>query len=183
MFEGAQGLLLDQDRGHFPHVTRSNTGLHNVLILAEELHVGRLDVTYTTRCYLTRHGAGPMRHETSDPPYPGIIDQINIPNPYQGAMRFGLLDLDMLARSSAVDRGNAAPSSIEVVPSLAVTCLAQQGDAPARFIQQGMDQMTTAEELLERVTAMTRAATLYTAAGPTRQAVRQHRSQRGRAVA
>ena len=35
LFEGAQGLLLDQDRGFFPHVTRSNTGLRNVLVLAE----------------------------------------------------------------------------------------------------------------------------------------------------
>lgn len=34
---GAQGLLLDQDRGFFPHVTRSNTGLRNVLALAVEL--------------------------------------------------------------------------------------------------------------------------------------------------
>ncbi|MGB5063171.1 MAG: adenylosuccinate synthetase [Candidatus Competibacter sp.] len=45
IFEGAQGLLLDQDRGFFPHVTRSNTGLRNVLALADELGLERLDVT------------------------------------------------------------------------------------------------------------------------------------------
>lgn len=31
VFEGAQGLLLDQDYGAFPYVTRSNTGLRNRL--------------------------------------------------------------------------------------------------------------------------------------------------------
>ena len=35
VFEGAQGLLLDMDRGfEFPYVTRSNTGIKNVLALA-----------------------------------------------------------------------------------------------------------------------------------------------------
>ncbi|HCB15327.1 MAG TPA: adenylosuccinate synthase, partial [Gammaproteobacteria bacterium] len=44
LFEGAQGLLLDQHRGFFPYVTRSHTGLHNVLTLANELGLEQLEV-------------------------------------------------------------------------------------------------------------------------------------------
>ena len=41
IFEGAQGLLLDQERGFFPYVTRSHTGLRNVLTLAREWGLAR----------------------------------------------------------------------------------------------------------------------------------------------
>ena len=57
IFEGAQGLLLDQNSGLFPHVTPSNTGLTNILSLLKQ---GDLHPIYVTRTYLTRHGAGPM---------------------------------------------------------------------------------------------------------------------------
>lgn len=60
IFEGAQGLLLDQDYGAFPHVTRSHTGLHNMVQIALEAQIQTIDVTYVTRCYATRHGAGPL---------------------------------------------------------------------------------------------------------------------------
>ncbi|HUM94418.1 MAG TPA: adenylosuccinate synthetase, partial [Candidatus Competibacter sp.] len=84
LFEGAQGLLLDQDHGFFPYVTRSNTGLRNVLALAAELDLAELEVTYVTRPYTTRHGAGPLPHELPEKPYPSIVDATNIPNDWQG---------------------------------------------------------------------------------------------------
>lgn len=126
LFEGAQGLLLDQDSGFFPHVTRSNTGLRNVLALAQELDLSQLDVTYVTRPYATRHGAGPLPHELPEKPYPGIVDTTNIPNDWQGALRFGWLDLDVLREAIAGDLAEADRlPGLLISPQLAVTCLDQ----------------------------------------------------------
>ena len=61
VFEGAQGLALDQDRGAFPFVTRSNTGLKNVLAVAADVGISNIEATYATRPYLTRHGAAVRR--------------------------------------------------------------------------------------------------------------------------
>lgn len=137
VFEGAQGLLLDQDRGWFPHVTRSNTGLKNVLSIATEAGIDRIDVIYATRGYRTRHGAGPLPHETSGYPWPGIHDATNIHNDWQGSLRFGLLDVDRLAQDIRTDLGDVNGSGVRVSHSLAVTCL-DQAPATASFIRNGM---------------------------------------------
>ncbi len=126
IFEGAQGLLLDQDGEDFPHVTRSKTGLTNVVRLAQEMEIDALDVTYVTRAYLTRHGAGPLANELSVVP-DTIADETNAPNAFQGALRVAWLDLDRLAAAIHRDLQIRA-AGIDVQPSLAVTCLDQTGD-------------------------------------------------------
>lgn len=102
VFEGAQGLMLDQYMGQFPYVTRSNTGLKNVVEFSIENNITELNVIYATRCYKTRHGAGPLKWELPDKPYENIIDHTNIPNEYQGTIRFAYLDLDVL--QEAIDK-------------------------------------------------------------------------------
>jgi len=97
VFEGAQGLLLDQDRGAFPYVTRSHTGIRNALDVAAEAGIDAVDATYVSRAYLTRHGAGPLSRELPGKPYPGIQDSTNVPNEFQGTLRFAHLDLDLLS--------------------------------------------------------------------------------------
>ncbi len=129
VFEGAQGLLLDQDRGAFPHVTRSNTGLRNALELAAEAGIGRLDAVYATRAYVTRHGAGPLAHETPAAPYAGVSDPTNVPNPHQGSLRFGWLDLPALGRAVRDDLSDARGAGVDVRHRVAVTCLDQVGAA------------------------------------------------------
>lgn len=84
VFEGAQGLRLDQYSEDFPHVTRSSTGLENVATLVENLDITPR-VFYTTRSYLTRHGFGPLENETENP---GVVDKTNITNKYQDHLRF-----------------------------------------------------------------------------------------------
>jgi adenylosuccinate synthase len=168
IFEGAQGLLLDQDRGWFPHVTRSHTGLHNVLRLATDLGIDHLDATYVTRAYVTRHGAGPLPRETSTPPYAGIVDPTNLPHPYQGTLRFGLLDLDLLAQSVATDAGDAVAAGIGHRVSLAVTCLDQLAGQPARYVEHGSVQETSITVFLERAVAAAQAEGLYAVAGASR---------------
>ena len=63
IFEGAQGLLLDEDHHFFPYVTHSHTGLTNVMKIANEIRIDEVGVIYATRAYATRHGAGPFPRE------------------------------------------------------------------------------------------------------------------------
>ena len=170
VFEGAQGLMLDQDRGAFPHVTRSNTGLKNVLTLAADIGIAHLDATYVTRCYATRHGAGPLAHELPGPPHPDVIDATNITNAWQGALRFGTLDLAILERAIVSDLSDAGPGTATVSHSLALTCLDQVGST-ASYFDNGRLCQASPEKLAVAAERAVGAATLITSYGPTRDAV------------
>jgi adenylosuccinate synthase len=111
---------LDERHRFFPHVTRSRTGLANVIQIAGEIGLNKLDVVYVIRAYMTRHGAGPFPTERPGLSFP---DPTNAPNEWQGALRFGELDLSLLAESIANDRKEAG--RLAVSPRLAVTCLDQ----------------------------------------------------------
>jgi adenylosuccinate synthase len=91
IFEGAQGLLLDQNFGFFPHVTPSNTGTKNILKFTNNFNV-----YLVTRAYQTRHGNGPMTN--TDIGHSILYDprESNITNDYQGQFRRSLLDIDLL---------------------------------------------------------------------------------------
>jgi len=86
IFEGGQGLLLDNTREEsWPHTTCSRTGITNPVKILEG-NGSKLDETvYVTRTYLTRHGAGPFR----DDPALFFEDETNVPNPWQDSIRFG----------------------------------------------------------------------------------------------
>lgn len=129
VFEGAQGLLLDQRGRDFPHVTRSNTGIENMAAIAREAGIGRIEATYATRAYLTRHGAGPMPDERDISGWFEVVDETNVPNPWQSAIRYGLLDLDLLAETIAADVVKA--DGVELGLLVAVSCLDQaRGGVP-----------------------------------------------------
>ena len=121
VFEGAQGLLLDEDHYFFPHVTHSHTGLKNILVLADIIEITELDVIYATRAYATRHGAGPFPREVKDLSYK---DETNVPHMFQGVLRFGYLDIDLLKESIENDL-KTNPISIDIRHGIAVTCLDQ----------------------------------------------------------
>jgi adenylosuccinate synthase len=90
VFEGAQGLLLDQNnKEYFPHVTRSNTGMRNVRALCAQAGIDKIETYYVSRTYLTRHGAGPLPGEDSSLRF---ADATNLEHPYQGRLRFAPLD-------------------------------------------------------------------------------------------
>ena len=156
VFEGAQGLRLDQDLGEFPYVTRSHTGLPGIARVARNgglCALGPLDVHYVTRAYLTRHGAGPLPDELSAPSAPKFRDPTNVPNPYQGSLRFAHLDQDVLRTDIRQDlervldrqhpktpvntpRGiHGVAGALIVRPALEVTCLDQMG--PRTFWRNG----------------------------------------------
>lgn len=90
VFENGQGLLLDQEYGNFPYVTRSNTGFRNVGKILKNLKIfGKidLDVYYLSRCYTTKHGAGPLKYEMDKIEGINFEDQTNVPNEFQGSIR------------------------------------------------------------------------------------------------
>lgn len=166
IFEGAQGLLLDQDRGAFPHVTRSNTGLRNVLSLAQEAGIAALDVTYATRAYVTRHGAGPLAHALDGPPSAGARDATNVTNNWQGSLRYAWLDLDVLQRAIADDLSDA-PASLRVWPTIAVTCLDQVGDRTT-YVHGGRQCTASPEALVDAIAQAVGTESAVTSIGPTR---------------
>lgn len=120
VFEGAQGLLLDEQHpAFFPHVSASRTGLANVRTLCDELGLGSdLEPIYVSRSYLTRHGRGPFPTEHVGLSYP---DPTNESNEWQGPLRFGTLDMTELC-----ERVRADAATMGLAPSLAMTCLDQR---------------------------------------------------------
>lgn len=124
IFEGAQGLLLDQRYKDFPYVTRSNTGLQNVSTIAHLNEITHLDIYYVTRCYLTRHGAGPLPDECPSCPCPYFKDETNIPHKFQGSLRFAPLNIDKLTLEITADLKKLSKQISKKV-ILAVTCLDQ----------------------------------------------------------
>lgn len=105
VFEGAQGLLLDQNnKEFFPHLTRSNTGMQNVRALCAQAGIGDIDAYYVSRTYLTKHGAGKLPGEDAAMSYP---DDTNVEHPYQGRLRFAPLDIASLRNRCASDFGSA----------------------------------------------------------------------------
>lgn len=93
VFEGAQGLRLDQNRKELmPYLTRSNTGLQNVFDCLKRVKTAlELDCYLVTRTYLTRHGDGPIWNGIRKP-YDGVEDTTNTENLYQGKIRYGYLN-------------------------------------------------------------------------------------------
>ena len=119
IYEGGQGLLLDQaNKGDFPHLTPSSTGAYNIHNDIEDLGV-RADLYYVSRSYVTRHGKGPMDAECnkSDINF-SITDATNIPNDWQGALRFGRLDMEKLYRRV---NGDAAQYSCDKTINMVFT--------------------------------------------------------------
>lgn len=113
IYEGAQGLLLDQHYGFFPNVTRSNCGTKNI---PEPFKV---EYYLVTRCYQTRHGNGYMSnrndgHLVTDP------WETNVDHPFQGEFRKGTLDLDLMNLAIQSDPVLREGS---VTKHIVVTCL------------------------------------------------------------
>jgi adenylosuccinate synthase len=104
VFEGAQGLLLDQNnKEFFPHLTRSNTGMQNVRTLCAQAGIDEIDAYYVSRTYLTKHGAGRLPGEDPDMAFE---DDTNVAHAYQGTLRFAPLDGGLRDRCAEDFGGN-----------------------------------------------------------------------------
>lgn len=91
IFENGQGLLLDSEcKRFYPNVTGSRTGLANIAQILKNVGEKLDEVVYVSRSYVTRHGAGELPCECEASEIPGLItDVTNLPNEWQGKLRFG----------------------------------------------------------------------------------------------
>lgn len=131
IFEGAQGLGLDEKRGRFPYVTRASTGLQNVVDLCPALGIEEIKAVYVTRPYITRHGQGPVSRELSAVPW-AVVDLTNIPNKWQGMLRFGWLDETELSDRITLDLADARykimgsdNTKLQIKPTVMLSCVDQ----------------------------------------------------------
>lgn len=164
IFEGSQGLLLDEINGYFPHVTRARTGLTNAMNIINLVGAEEVNAIYVTRAYMTRHGAGPFPSEVDGMAYP---DPTNVDNAWQGSLRFGSIDLGALSRAIEVD---FAPFSGAVRKQLAVTCIDQVEASPVPYVSLIGEKRvaTTSRFLLREIAAAVGVDQVYQSRGRTR---------------
>lgn len=101
VYEGAQGILLDESVGFHPHTTGSTCTAANALtLMAEEEERAERTVVGVTRSYSTRHGAGPFPAESD-----GVCfaEPHNVDGPWQQAFRQGWTDLVALRYAAACE--------------------------------------------------------------------------------
>jgi adenylosuccinate synthase len=124
VFEGAQGVLLDEWYGFHPHTTWSTCTFHNAhSTLAEHGYSGDVLRLGVLRTFAVRHGAGPL--PTEDACFEAIAEPHNVLGPWQGRVRRGLPDAVLVRYARDVCKG---------VDALALTHL----DALPRIARYGM---------------------------------------------
>jgi adenylosuccinate synthase len=114
LFEGAQGVLLDEDYAFFPYATRSKTTLANAeRLLAEAGFTGETFRLGLHRAYAVRHGPGPFVTEDAELTR-RLPDHHNGMNAWQREFRVGWFDPLTVRYAIAATGG---------VDGIAVTCL------------------------------------------------------------
>jgi adenylosuccinate synthase len=95
LFEGAQGVLLDEWRGFHPHTTWSSINTDAVEAVARRFGIEAPIEHYgVMRTYLTRHGAGPL--PTEDGSLNVLPEPHNTGDGWQGTFRRGHPDAVLL---------------------------------------------------------------------------------------
>jgi adenylosuccinate synthase len=93
IFEGSQGVLLDEKHGFQPHTTWSNVTFDNAITLLQEAGIkDGLQRIGVLRSYMTRHGAGPFPTENTAMQYL-LKNDHNTESQWQGSMRTGHFDM------------------------------------------------------------------------------------------
>ena len=111
VFEGSQGILLDQRFGIMPYCTPSNTTCQNAVEIINRIrkesknHLDRMteeitDHVYVIRPYITRHGNGPI---PSTKPVREVNDPNNKFNEFQKTLRAVEFDVNLFQHSLLVD--------------------------------------------------------------------------------
>src|SRR5436309_2467866 len=124
IFEGAQGVLLDESFGFHPHTTWSNTTFANAdSLLNEAEYEGSRTRIGVLRCYFTRHGPGPLVTEDAS-----LRDRLcephNDASGWQGEFRVG--SFDAVAARYAL-------KAVGGVDSLVITHLDRLPELPGRI--------------------------------------------------
>lgn len=108
IFEGSQGVLLDEDFGFHPHTTWSSVTDANALRLIRRAgeEVSSYRRIGVIRTYTTRHGYGPFPSEFEGQEWRSSYpESFNAYGRFQGAWRAGLLDFMLLEYAIKVNQG------------------------------------------------------------------------------
>jgi len=136
LFEGAQGVLLDELYGFAPYTTWSNTTFANAETLLDGYR-GQITRLGVLRTYQTRHGVGPF--VTEEPELFGSLPEAhNVNNTWQQSFRVGVFD--MLAARYALDVAGGVDAlalthidKLSSLPDLRL-CEEYQSDALPNFL-------------------------------------------------
>lgn len=165
VFEGSQGILLDERYGWFPHVTRGDMSPSEATKICGHRPFSVLGVT---RSYLTRHGAGPFPSECAMD-WLGYDD--NSASEWAGELRVGLLDVPSLTLSAkAAGVNEVAVSHMDEYPGSYVAAWHnyRRDEGVSKAI--GLDPlMVTASEerFMSRICDVCNAPTTVIGRGPT----------------
>ena len=108
---------------------------------------------------------------TAASPLRGLADETNVPNAWQGALRFAPLDLDTLADDISADLGDAGAFPGRVTTGLAMTCL-DQVEGTIEAVEAGEITQMSAETILYAAAARVGAGRVSASWGPTRETIR-----------
>jgi adenylosuccinate synthase len=165
VFEGAQGVLLDEHYGFHPFTTWSSCTYENALALlaegAPDAHVERVGVL---RAYALRHGPGPLPSETDALSL--AVREHNTFGEWQGAVRYGWFDA-VLARYALEIVGGVdtlALTHADVLPRMASWKLCAGYRMPPNMGADDLVATTTAVGAIARLRVMG-----YPASGLARQ--------------
>ena len=133
IFEGSQGIMLDQKFGLFPHVTRSNTTALNAMEMINKRIINKsidnnLTVHYVTRAYMTRHGNGPFVSENNPLSKIDIFNnehETNKENDWQGKFRIAPMNFNLLRHAIEINNDIMSSFGMPYKTKLLVTCCDQ----------------------------------------------------------
>lgn len=132
IFEGAQGILLDQNFGNKPYITKSNTSSQNAIALLKANFVNvDPEIFYVSRSYLTRHGGGPFKEFDDGYVLTNTTDETNTYNEYQLEFKKGYLNLDFMKFALACDENYSNGCR----KNLLLTCLDQLPDERIHYFE------------------------------------------------
>jgi adenylosuccinate synthase len=155
IFEGAQGVLLDEKYGVQPYTTWTNTTFENAMTLLDEAQfTGERIRLGCWRSYFTRHGAGPFDTEIQWPEYSQLEypENHNTLGRYQGKWRVGRFNYNQAGRAVKICGGidQAAVSHMDI-HEMNLSYLEDYIDAPVTIVSYG----ATAKDRKTRMTGMT----------------------------
>lgn len=182
VFEGAQGVLLDESWGFPPYNTWTNTTPANALTLLEEAGVPRSQTTVygLTRSYATRHGPGPFPTEDSAMTR-DLFDAANGFNAWQREWRVGHLDVPTLLYALRACKNE--------VDELVVSCLDRVSDdtacvyyetgsripqADVRFLENAIPMYASSQPVLDVIADSVELPITITSHGPTAADKKEH---------
>lgn len=92
IFEGSQGVLLDEQYGFHPHTTWTNCTFENAETLLRQIGCTNNEKIMVFRTFMTRHGAGPFPTEDNKL-FEAYHEVHNKGGKFTGSMRIGHFDM------------------------------------------------------------------------------------------